>query len=85
MLLSNRIRECIDYLNQAHADLAVTARTNRYRYTIQNQISDKVFELDALLSEVDTLETAALVATTEALIARTEQLLPQPPAGSKVP
>jgi len=81
MTTSSRIRECIDYLNQAYFDLAMTPKKNSYHWKIKGQVADKMFELENLLTEVDQHEAAYANTLGAAAAMRLLETPDMPPAG----
>lgn len=81
MSTSSRIRECIDYLTRAYYDLSKYPKNDKYHWVIKGQISDKEFELDGLLSELDVYEAHYGRCEAERVARDHAKLFPKPPAG----
>jgi hypothetical protein len=80
MMTSSRIRECIEYLTLAYYDLSKYPKNDKYHWIIKNQISDREFELESLLTDVDLYEAAYARRVSQELISAGQEPAPQPPA-----
>lgn len=81
MSTSSRIRECIEYLTLAHYDLSKYPKNDKYHWIIKNQISDREFELEGLLTDVDMYEAAYALRVGNELRAAGQEPAHMPPAG----